>query len=59
MKLLWTLIANLPTILKLIKAVVDYAQKQQEERKLKNDLAHIAEAFANKEKDALKKVFNS
>lgn len=59
LKLLWALAANLPAILKMIQALVDYAKEQEKKQKLKEDLNAIEQAFKNKDPDALRKVFSS
>jgi hypothetical protein len=59
MKTLIALIQSLPTILKIIEHVQKANEKAQTDRKVKEDLALVEEAFREKDAEKLNKIFNS
>lgn len=52
-----SLLKALPEILALIKTIQEQIKKANTERKVKDDLAKITEAFKNKDAAALNDIF--
>lgn len=59
MKLLATLLLNLPAILRLLENMQKRIDEAEAERKVANDLEEINKAFEAKDPEALKRIFNS
>lgn len=59
MKLLATLLLNLPAILRLLENMQKRIDEAEAERKVANDLEEINKAFEAKDPDALKRIFMS
>ena len=58
-KALLALIAALPEILKLIKNIQDQIDRSLENKKVKDELKKLNEAFENEDADSLRELFNS
>lgn len=59
LKALLALIVALPDIIKMIEHLQRMADNSEEDRKVKDDLKKINEAFENKDAEALNRVFDS
>lgn len=59
MKLLATLLLNLPAILRLLENMQKRIDEAEAERKVANDLEEINKAFEAKDPEALKRIFMS
>lgn len=58
-KNLWALLVALPDILKLIENLQKAAQEIETDRKVKQDIQIINQAFENNDAEALRILFNS
>lgn len=58
-KALSALIAALPEILKLIKTIQARIDEAEAERRLKDDIKKINDAFESQDAEALNEIFNS
>lgn len=54
LKVFWALITALPEVLKFIRVL----QQQSREKRIKNDLKRISEAFKNKDEKAIQNIFS-
>ncbi len=52
-----TLLANLPELVKLVRLIVRNIEEAQSDRKVKEDLRAIHEAFETRDAEALRRVF--
>lgn len=59
MKLLATLLLNLPAILRLLENIQKRIDEAEVERKVAHDLEEINKAFEAKDPEALKRIFMS
>ena len=59
MNLLATLILSLPELIQLLKALQKQIDEAETDRKVKNDLKTISEAFREKDAAKLNALFNS
>lgn len=59
LKALLALIVALPEIIKMLQNLQRIADKAEEDRRVKDDLKKINEAFENKDAEALNRVFDS
>lgn len=59
MKLLATLLLNLPAILRLLENMQKRIDEAEVERKVAHDLEEINKAFESRDAEALKRIFNS
>lgn len=58
MSAIWQLILALPEVIRLIGELQRNIEKQEADRKIKNDVKAIREAFANQDAEKLNAVFN-
>lgn len=58
-KALWALLLALPELLELIRAIQKANQEVKTDKKIKDDLRKISEAFKDKDAKKLNDVFNS
>jgi hypothetical protein len=54
-----TLIANMPEILKMLQHLEQLKENADTDRKIKEDLKKINEAFKNKDAELLRKIFDT
>ena len=59
LKILWALLVALPDILKLIENLQKEAEKIETDRKVKQDIQIINNAFEKQDAEALRILFNS
>ena len=55
----WVMLLSLPDIYKLIKTLEALAKEAETERKVKDDIKSIHEAFAAKDAQKLNDIFNN
>lgn len=59
MKLIVTLIMNLPALIRLLENMQKRIDKNEEDKKVAHDLDAINKAFEGNDAEALRKIFNS
>ena len=59
LKAIYALIISLPEILRLIKELEKRHKEESKNRKIKEDLKEIEQAFKERDADKLRDIFNS